>query len=124
MPIYSQVNHNSVVAVAPTTSLRDLTSPPWYYHPSMNRLAAEKHLLSRNMREGDFVIRSKSQDPDSYVLTRCGCKRFYHLVIHKTEQKKRILQDSDVEFDEVIDLINYFQIHPHRHLCPLIRQDI
>uniref|UniRef100_A0A1A9W862 SH2 domain-containing protein n=1 Tax=Glossina brevipalpis TaxID=37001 RepID=A0A1A9W862_9MUSC len=88
---------------------RDLRSHAWYHGP-LPRQRAEEIVL----REGDFLIRDCTSQPDNYVLTCRTKTTVLHFVINKilvqpeTVYERMQYQFEEDAFDAIPDLITFY----------------
>ncbi|KAI9576487.1 hypothetical protein GQX74_009544 [Glossina fuscipes] len=88
---------------------RDLRSHAWYHGP-LSRHRAEEIVL----REGDFLIRDCTSQPDNYVLTCRTKTAVLHFVINKilvqpeTVYERMQYQFEEDAFDAIPDLITFY----------------
>lgn len=83
---------------------------PWFLG-SLDKKVAENALNSFS-KEGAFIVRNSSKDPNSYSMSLYFNKSVRHLRVPRLQNKKYVLGDSGkVQFDTIVELVDYYSQH-------------
>ncbi|CAI9733275.1 Hypothetical predicted protein [Octopus vulgaris] len=92
-----------------------LQNKPWYFGKLGRK--AEESLLNEIKQNGAFLLRDSSQASVThpFTLTVYSNDHFYRLKIRHLESGKFVVgekKDSEIEFNTIQDLINYYETEP------------
>lgn len=79
-----------------------------WYHQQTSRIQAEE-MLKRVRTEGSFLVRQSENDPNSYTISFKADKKIKHCRI---KREGRLYTIGNVEFESLVELINYYKLHP------------
>ncbi|XP_058968558.2 B-cell linker protein-like isoform X4 [Pocillopora verrucosa] len=83
---------------------------PWFLGPLDKKVA--ENALNSFSKEGAFIVRNSSKDPNSYSMSLYFNRSVRHLRIPRLQNKKYVLGDSGkVQFDTIVELVDYYSQH-------------
>ncbi|XP_030750382.1 1-phosphatidylinositol 4,5-bisphosphate phosphodiesterase gamma-1 isoform X2 [Sitophilus oryzae] len=79
-----------------------------WYHKSTTKQQAEE-VLKRNKTEGAFLVRPSENDTNCYTISFRADRKIKHCRI---KLEGRLYTIGSVEFESLVELINYYENHP------------
>ncbi|KAK9878390.1 hypothetical protein WA026_021698 [Henosepilachna vigintioctopunctata] len=79
-----------------------------WYHKNTGKLQAEE-ILKRVKNEGAFIVRPSENDSNCYTISFRADRKIKHCRI---KSEGRLYTIGSVEFESLVELINYYEHHP------------
>ncbi|XP_073731202.1 protein-tyrosine kinase 6b [Misgurnus anguillicaudatus] len=97
------VPHNYLARV------ESLESQPWFFG-KMSRVEASGHLMLPANHDGSFLVRISQSESVGHVISIKAHNQAKHFKIYQTDGHYFV--DQSMKFSSMIELVEYYQIHP------------
>lgn len=93
----------------PKSPVDQLKTSPWFHGPLDKKIAEDA--LKSFSKDGAFIVRNSSRDPNSYSMSLYLRGSVRHLRIPRTMEKFVLGDSGKVQFDTIMELVDYYSHH-------------